>query len=252
MSFGKEDTQKWAKGVKAPSSLTAAFFLDLDQCLAPAGTRTWGVMTNPSNLNAMNLHLWAWLALLGLSLPTYAQTEAAPGPVAEVSRVSLVYRGDTVQGRCLRVRSLLPLPADSVWAWVQHPALLVHVARGRVRFVPQGGAFPPRWQVGDTVATRMRLYGWLPFGGWHYLLLTSRDAAAGSLQTREWDRAARVWNHRITIRPHDATHSWYEDEIVIYGGMRTSLITAWAKGFYRHRQRRWAALRSRADWADER
>jgi hypothetical protein len=31
----------------------------------------------------------------------------------------------------------------------------------------------------------------------------------------------------------------YEDSIAIYGGRMTGLITAFAKQFYKHRQKRW-------------
>jgi hypothetical protein len=32
---------------------------------------------------------------------------------------------------------------------------------------------------------------------------------------------------------------YYEDSIIIYGGMMTGFITAFAKRFYKHRQKRW-------------
>jgi hypothetical protein len=31
----------------------------------------------------------------------------------------------------------------------------------------------------------------------------------------------------------------YEDEIIIYGGILTPIISWWAKSFYIHRQKRW-------------
>jgi hypothetical protein len=44
---------------------------------------------------------------------------------------------------------------------------------------------------------------------------------------------------------------YYEDTITIYGGMMTGLITAFAKKFYIHRQKRWQILaRKKLTFAD--
>jgi len=37
---------------------------------------------------------------------------------------------------------------------------------------------------------------------------------------------------------------YYEDAIIIYGGMMTGVITSFAKKFYKHRQKRWQIVAS--------
>lgn len=164
------------------------------------------------------------------------------GPVASLAPTPVDYQGRTVSGRVLRVSSHLPIPADSAWAWVQQPALLVRVAHPKIRFVPVNGPLPPRWQAGDTTVVRMRLWGWLPFGGQHHLLVTQIDPATRTIATHEWDRQAKVWNHRIQVTPTGPGTCTYVDEITLYGGWLTPLIATWAKAFYRHRQRGWQDL----------
>lgn len=181
--------------------------------------------------------------LFALLIPTAAaQTTPQPDIQAEVTHLSLTYQGRSVSGRRLLVRTELPLPLDSAWAWVQTPALLQHVARGKVRFKPYQKPLPPRWQQGDTVAVRMWLYGFLPFGGVHYLHVKTVDPRRHLIQSREWDRRAKVWHHDIRLTALGPDCIRYEDEIIIYGGALTGLITWWAKGFYQHRQRRWHRL----------
>lgn len=172
----------------------------------------------------------------------YPPDSLPQGIEATVERRSISYAGKHVSARVLRVQSVIPVPIDSAWAWVQTPALLEFVAKGRVRFVPEAGAFPARWHQGDTVGTRMRLYGFLPFGGVHWLYIETVDHAQRRIATREWDRAAKVWNHQIRLQSLGPYSTLYTDEIVIYGGAGTGLITWWARGFYRHRQRRWQKL----------
>jgi hypothetical protein len=180
--------------------------------------------------------------LLGLPLLAYPPDSVPQGIEAAVETVQLEYEGRMVSARRLRVRSLLPLSVDSAWAWVQTPALLEHVARGRVRFLPENETFPLRWFAGDSVGTRMRLYGFLPIGGVHWLYIETVDQARRRIETREWDRTVQVWNHTITLEPLGPKQTLYTDEIVLYARWRTGLIAWWAKGFYRHRQKRWQKL----------
>jgi hypothetical protein len=128
---------------------------------------------------------------------------------------------------------------DTAWANVKTPSLLQYVSTGMIRFKPTGAGFPPVWQQGEIYTTRMRIFGFIPFGGEHYLEVIEIDEASHSIKTREWDRRAKVWNHTIILKEHPDEGIYYTDEIEIYGGRMTGLITWFAKRFYIHRQKRW-------------
>jgi hypothetical protein len=148
-------------------------------------------------------------------------------------------QGKKVLARRLTVTSELPISLKKAWEYVQRPALLEYVAKGRISFRPVGGPFPEQWVQGKVYATKMRFFGFLPFGGTHYLDIELIDDQTHTIQTREWDRAARVWNHRIHMESLSNDRIRYTDEIVIYGKGKTAFITWFAKGFYKHRQKRW-------------
>ena len=59
-------------------------------------------------------------------------------------------------------------------------------------------------------------------------------------------KTAKVWNHRVVMKPLENGYIHYQDEIIIYGGWMTGIITAFAKIFYKHRQKRWQLV-ARAD-----
>lgn len=162
-----------------------------------------------------------------------------PKPDAEIEKIKITYRGKEVSARKLTVSSELPMPVDSAWNQARTSALLEFVTRGKMRFKPAGGAFPEIWRAGDTVTTRMRVYGFIPFGGLHTLHFDKIDDDAKVIETKEWNRDVKVWNHRIVLKKIDEDRTCYEDEIIIYAGVLTGLVTAFAKGFYKHRQRRW-------------
>ncbi len=164
---------------------------------------------------------------------------AGAGPQATVERVAVDYQGKKVKGRRLSVRSTIPMPIEQAWENVKTPALLQFVARGMIKFKAVGEPLPARWEAGQTYAVRMRIFGFIPFGGIHYLFIEAIDDDRHELSTREWDRAAKVWNHDIILRDLGDGRVRYEDSITIYGGWMTGFITAFAKQFYKHRQRRW-------------
>gem|GEM_PF-556837 len=171
-----------------------------------------------------------------------ARAEQAPIRSA-VETVRIEYRGRIVRAKKLTVSTELALPRDTVWQKVQTSALLEWVTRGKVRFLPTAGAFPAVFREGETVSTRMKLYGFLPFGGLHTLQFVRIDSSQAILETQERDRAAKVWNHRISLQALGTGRTRYEDEVIIYGGLLTGPITTWARAFYRHRQKRWQQIR---------
>ncbi|GEC77669.1 hypothetical protein [Flavobacterium aquatile] len=157
----------------------------------------------------------------------------------KIEKVKIDYKGKKVTADKLTITSEIPIDIDTAWSKVQTSALLNFVTKGKVRFKPTGGEFPKIWKEGNTVTTKMLVYGCIPFGGLHSLYFEKIDDKNKILKTQEWDDAAKVWNHKITLKKITDFTIMYEDEIVIYGGILTGLITWWAKSFYRHRQNRW-------------
>ncbi len=154
----------------------------------------------------------------------------------------LSYKGKIVKGRALAVSSIIPIPASEVWDRVKTPALLEYVSRGFIQFKPLEEAFPDQWEDGHTYATRMSIFGCIPFGGVHHLHIEKIDESAMQIQTREWDNKARIWDHEVVIQDLGNGQTYYRDTIVIYGGFWTGLITTFARIFYKHRHKRWQKL----------
>ena len=153
---------------------------------------------------------------------------------AKIEKVKIDYQGKQVTASKLTVSSEIQIDIDTAWRKVQTSELLNFVTQGKVKFKPSGGQFPEIWKEGETVSTKMFVYGFVPFGGLHSLYFEKIDKASKTLQTKEWDDSAKVWNHKITLAKLTDTTIMYEDEIIIYGGVLTGFITWWAKSFYKH------------------
>ncbi len=160
-------------------------------------------------------------------------------PTAKVESVIIDYQGKKVKAKKLVVSSEIPIGIDKAWALVKTPSLLQFVAKGMIRFESIERDFPQYWEAGQTYGAKMHVFGFIPFGGIHYLFIEKIDEKNYKISTKEWDKGARVWNHDVVLRNLGNGSIYYEDAITIYGGMMTGLITSFAKKFYKHRQQRW-------------
>jgi hypothetical protein len=160
--------------------------------------------------------------------------------LVETDKVRIEYKGESVKARRLTVSSTIPIEIDRAWQNVQTPELLQFVAKGMIKFksVDEEG-FPSKWKEGQTYAAKMRIFGFIPFGGIHYLNIVEIDSKNHRISTKEWDKSAKIWNHDVRIEAIGKDTIFYEDSIEIYGGFMTGFITAFAKRFYKHRQKRW-------------
>lgn len=174
--------------------------------------------------------------ILGLMPNGYAQNSK---PKSKVEKVVIEYKGKKVKARQLTVSSEIPMDLDSAWANVKTPALLEFVAKGMIRFKAVECELPKQWELGQTYGVKMRIFGFITFGGTHYLLIKEIDEDNHKIATQEWDKGAKVWNHDIVLRDLGDGKIYYEDSITIYGGVMTGFITSFAKRFYIHRQKRW-------------
>ncbi len=163
-------------------------------------------------------------------------------PVAIVESIIINYNGREVNAKKLTVHSTISMPINVAWNNVKTPALLQFVAKGMIQFESVGCPFPKQWEEGKTYGAKMYIFGFIPFGGTHYLTIEKIDDANFKIATKEWDKGAKVWNHEVTLKDLGNGSIFYEDAITIYGGIMTSLITYFGELFYRHRQKRWQLI----------
>lgn len=138
------------------------------------------------------------------------------------------------------VRRTLEAPAEIVWAAAKTPHVFVHVARGMLRF-PAAERVDRPWRVGDDIRGWTLLFGLLPFSR-HHLVVESIDDDRRTLVSEERGGPIRSWRHEIMVTALDDDRCGYEDRIHIDAGLLTRAVAAYAKVFYRYRQRRWRSL----------
>ncbi|MEE4201272.1 hypothetical protein [Erythrobacter sp.] len=135
-------------------------------------------------------------------------------------------------------------PPETVWRRVMTPRLLDYVAAPLIRFRYPKGFDHQRWQVGQHRA-KMRFMGIVPIG-WQIIgieLPASPDEVTKLLRDNGYGPMIKRWDHWIVIRPHlSGEGTQYTDRVHIEASALTPFITAYAKRFYAHRQKRWREL----------
>lgn len=188
----------------------------------------------------MMKHIFMMISfLIGLIPYGYAQQSK---PKSKIEKVVIEYKGKKVNARQLTVSSEIPIDLDSAWANIKTPALLQFVAKGRIRFKAVNGTFPKEWETGQTYGAKMRVFGFIPYGGTHYLFIKEVDDDNHKIAAKEWNKRAKVWNHDVVLRDLGNGKIYLEDSITIYGGSMTGIIASFAKRFYTHRHKRWQII----------
>lgn len=131
---------------------------------------------------------------------------------------------------------------DEVWAWVERPALFLHVAAPLLTFSPVGmDRFPDSWDEAEYRGT-MRLFGLLPIG-WQAIVIEFPPSVGETrvLLDRGFSPVLRKWEHRIEVSP-SPNGTQYVDRVSLDAGWLTPLAAPMIKLFFRHRQRRLRTL----------
>lgn len=142
--------------------------------------------------------------------------------------------------RIVDITTELPAPAATVWRAAATPAAFVHVAAGMLRF-PVAERAGSRWQPGDRLEGWTFLLGVVPFSR-HRLEVVVVDPTSMTLESDEGGGLVRSWRHRIGVEALAEDRCRYRDRIEIDAGPLTAPVAAFARLFYRYRQRRWRSL----------
>ncbi|MHA7820677.1 MAG: hypothetical protein ACX930_13600 [Erythrobacter sp.] len=147
--------------------------------------------------------------------------------------------------RTIELTTTIDASPDEVTRHVMTPRLLDHVASPMIEF-----GYPPSfdrnadWPLGEHHVT-MRLFGVLPIG-WQAIgieIPESPDPDVTLLRDNGHSPLIKRWDHWISIRPHPSGRgTLYTDRVHIEAGLLTLFVTAYARLFYAHRQKRWRAL----------
>lgn len=137
--------------------------------------------------------------------------------------------------------SVFPSSRNEIFNKLQKLKTLQYIASPYASFEPVGNT-EQIWKEGSTSSYKFRLFGFIPFGT-HTIHIIRFDE--DQVSSHEGNEHVPVWNHDITMKPLDESHTEYTDQVEIKAGWKTVFIWLWANAFYAHRQKKWIQLLSK-------
>lgn len=142
--------------------------------------------------------------------------------------------------KTVRISSQFPASTDAVWKMLQHLKTLQYIAFPYATFKPIGQT-KMKWLEGETSRFYLKLFGIIPMGI-HTIKVVQCNKDTLTIYTNEHNKQVPIWNHKIMLQKNSNGTCHYTDEVEIFAGFKTPLVSWWSKLFYRHRQQRWLYL----------
>ena len=146
--------------------------------------------------------------------------------------------------RTVYQESIFPADRERVFRLLRELKTLQYVAAPYASFTPLDGKEDIRWEVGQRLSFRFRMFCLIPYG---VHTIRVRQFSPDGIYTNESNTHVPVWNHRIRLVDNGNGTTTYSDEVEIGAGWKTGIVWLWARCFYAHRQRKWKKLLKRQE-----
>lgn len=194
--------------------------------------------------NYIKLSFLSCIAILLLSPFSilYSQKKPKIEQTSSITKTTLSYKGKERKARIISVKSTFDHDLQTFFEEEMIIANTLKITKPLASIKMKTGKEHVQFQEGFTYDMRIYSLGFIPFGGIHYIYIETLDKENTFIQTRERNRVARVWDHRLIFEAVGEDKTAYEDEVTLYAGFLTPIFARYLVTFYKMRHRNWAKL----------
>ena len=98
------------------------------------------------------------------------------------------------------------------------------------------------WKEGFEYELLIKPFGLLNIWGVHHIKVISIDKTKTEIITVEKNNICKVWNHKLTFKKVGETQTEYTDEVTLYAGWLTSILSHFLVYSYKKRHQNWDKL----------
>jgi hypothetical protein len=111
----------------------------------------------------------------------------------------------------------------------------------KIRFIKQntGSTF---WLQGFDYELEIKPFGLFNIWGIHHIHIVNIDKQATTITTIEKNNICKVWNHSLTFKKINENKTKYTDQVLLYAGFLTNLISMFLAFSYKKRHKNWHKL----------
>ncbi|MFW6327516.1 MAG: hypothetical protein ACOC2F_04315 [Bacteroidota bacterium] len=142
------------------------------------------------------------------------------------------------------ISTVMNTTPEGLWNKIRKPKSLQYVAAPILSFLPQEDTdLSEDWQLDKEYKLKLYMLKFIALGE-HRIVLKKMDIASNEIESNEYGKLAKVWNHTMRWKSINSKQIEYTDIIEIKAGLLTVFIWLFAHTYYRYRQRRWKSLLS--------
>lgn len=151
------------------------------------------------------------------------------------------HNGKIKKGIKINISSILNNSVNKIWDKLLNVETLIEICKPMATFKSLSNEKEMKWEVNKEYVFKLFIYGFIPFGE-HKIILIKLDKENKIILSNEHNGIVKIWNHLIILENIGDSEIKYTDEVEIYAGIFTFFTAAWAKLFYKHRQKKWKKI----------
>ncbi len=98
------------------------------------------------------------------------------------------------------------------------------------------------WKEGFDYELEIKPFGLLNVWGVHHIKVVSIDKQKTEIITIEKNNICKVWNHKLTFKKVSENETEYTDEVTLYAGCLTGILSYFLIYSYKKRHQNWRKL----------
>jgi hypothetical protein len=98
------------------------------------------------------------------------------------------------------------------------------------------------WKEGFNYQLEIKLFGLINMWGIHHISIVRIEKLRTEIVTIEKNNICKVWNHKLTFKKLSENETEYTDEVTLYAGWLTGVLSQFLIYSYKKRHRNWDKL----------
>jgi hypothetical protein len=162
---------------------------------------------------------------------------------SKIEPAIIKYKGKFVKGKIVSVSSFFNHNIDNFFAQelirkntsrIVRPLAVINFLKEN-----QDSEF---WKEGFDYELLIKPFGLINIWGVHHIKVVSIDKLKTEIVTIEKNNICKVWNHKLTFKKINVNETEYTDEVTLYAGWLTNILSYFLIYSYKKRHKNWDKL----------
>lgn len=163
--------------------------------------------------------------------------------ISKKHSTKIEYQGNIVDAKTVSISSFFNHNADNFFAQelIKKNTTIIVRPLAKINFLKENKD-TEYWKEGFDYELEIKPFGLLNFWGTHHIKVTRIDKLKTEIVTIEKNNICKVWNHKLTFKNIRENETQYTDEVTLYAGWLTNILSYFLIYSYKKRHQNWDKL----------